>query len=158
MASTEMGVSRYKPQEWRFFIDSSERSLKCVLLHKRNKCASLPIGHSTKLKEDYNIRSVLQKRLSPMANLRRFENGKPQNGSQARDHWGEKVWHPRDSTKVGTAIVINETLISREKIIIPSQHGLMKQFVKALPITGEYFNYFCSFSCFNYRKAESRHF
>ncbi|KAI6658945.1 hypothetical protein LOD99_10864 [Oopsacas minuta] len=46
----EMGVPQYKPEDWRLLIDSSKRSLKCVLLHNGNKYASIPTGHSTKLK------------------------------------------------------------------------------------------------------------
>ena len=50
-----MGVPEYVPGEWRLFIHSSKRSLKCVLLHnkKQKKYAAVPIGHSTKLKEEY---------------------------------------------------------------------------------------------------------
>ena len=56
----KMRVPQYKAQEWCLFIDSSKRSLKCVLLYNGNRYASLPIGHSTKLKEDYNnIKTVL---------------------------------------------------------------------------------------------------
>ena len=39
----EMGLSKYNSDEWRLFIDSSKRSLKCVLLHKDNKFACVPI-------------------------------------------------------------------------------------------------------------------
>ena len=55
-------TSEYIPDQWRLFIDSCKRSLKCVLLHKGNKYASIPIAHSTKLKEEYEtIRFVLIK-------------------------------------------------------------------------------------------------
>ncbi|KAI6650813.1 Nuclear pore complex protein [Oopsacas minuta] len=36
----------YVPNDWRVFIDSSQQSLKCVLLHNGNKFSSIPIGHS----------------------------------------------------------------------------------------------------------------
>lgn len=50
---------KYDPQE--FFIDSSQRSLKGVLLHNGNKYASIPIFHSVHLKECYtNMRTVLE--------------------------------------------------------------------------------------------------
>ena len=42
----KMGLAEYNPQEWRLFIDSSVRSLKCVLLHNGNKYVSISIGHS----------------------------------------------------------------------------------------------------------------
>ena len=48
--------------EWRLFIDSSKRSLRCVLLHKGNKFACVPIGHSVVVKEHYlNMKMVLNK-------------------------------------------------------------------------------------------------
>ena len=58
-----MGIPEYKPQDWRrLFIEGSKRSLKCVVLHNGNKYASIPIGHSIKLKEGYNnIKQVLEK-------------------------------------------------------------------------------------------------
>ena len=32
----KLSVNEYKPEEWRLFIDSSMRNLKCVLLHNSN--------------------------------------------------------------------------------------------------------------------------
>jgi hypothetical protein len=48
----KVGLSEYNPSEWRLFIDSTKRSLKCVLLNYGNKYGSIPIGHSTKMKEE----------------------------------------------------------------------------------------------------------
>ena len=48
--------------------------------------------------------------------------------------------------RVGEAYVINKPLVAKEKIIIPPLHsklGLMNQFVKTLPVTGNCFNYIC---------------
>ena len=50
---TAMGVSQYKPAEWRLFIGSSKQSLKCVLLHNANTYAGVPIGHSVTLTERF---------------------------------------------------------------------------------------------------------
>ena len=50
---TAMGLQRYNSNEWRLYIDSSKRSLKRVLLHNGNKLGSLPIAHSTEVKEEY---------------------------------------------------------------------------------------------------------
>ena len=59
---SEMGLLEHKLDEWRLFIDSSKRSLKCVLLHNGNKFACVPIGHSVIVKEPYlNAKMVLQK-------------------------------------------------------------------------------------------------
>lgn len=58
----KLGLSRYKAKEWRLFIDSCKRTLKCVLLDIGNKHAAVPIAHSTKLKEKYeNVDFVLKK-------------------------------------------------------------------------------------------------
>ena len=48
--------------------------------------------------------------------------------------------------RVGEVNIINEFLVSREKIIIPLLQikvGLMKKFMKALPATGDCFNDIC---------------
>ena len=37
--------------EWRLSIDSSNRSVKAVLLYDGNKYSSIPIDHSVKMKE-----------------------------------------------------------------------------------------------------------
>ena len=39
----DLDLLEYKPEQWRLFIGSSKRSLKCVLLHNGNKCGSIPI-------------------------------------------------------------------------------------------------------------------
>ena len=58
----KMGLSDYNSNEWRLFIDSSKRSLKCVLLHKCNNFACVPIGHSVVVKEEYlNVKMVVNK-------------------------------------------------------------------------------------------------
>lgn len=57
-----LGCLDYKPTDWRLFIDSSKRSLKAVLLHNGNFYASIPVGHSTYLKENYeNLQELLLK-------------------------------------------------------------------------------------------------
>jgi len=48
-------VPQYVPKDWRLFIDSSKRSLKCVLLHNGNQFVSVPLAHSTTLKEKYEV-------------------------------------------------------------------------------------------------------
>ena len=59
-----MDFPEYNPDEWGLFMNSSKRSLKCVLLHNGNKFACVPIGHSMIVKEHYlNVKMVLQKLL-----------------------------------------------------------------------------------------------
>ena len=57
----KLGVIHYEANSWRLFIDSSKRTLKCVLLHNTNEYASIPVGHSTTLKERYEpVKQVLE--------------------------------------------------------------------------------------------------
>ena len=159
-----MAVPHNRAQEWRLFIDSLKKSLTCVLLYN----ASLPIGHPTKLKEDYNnIKTVGQKLdyesyqwlfcvdLKMINFLLGQKSGCTKHpcficlwDNRAHDdHWVKKGWPPKDSMRVGEANVINEPSVAREKFIIPPQRiklGLMKQFVKTLPVTGDCFNHICS--------------
>ena len=46
-------------KEWRAFIDSSNRSLKAVLLHMGNKKPSISIAHFAQLKESYDSIEIL---------------------------------------------------------------------------------------------------
>ena len=56
----EFGIA-YDPRKWRLFIDSSSRSLKCVLFHNGNQYPSIPIGHSVQMKGDYkNVKFLLK--------------------------------------------------------------------------------------------------
>jgi len=56
-----IGVVNYYSDEWRLLIDSSKRSLKCVLLQNGNKFGSIPIAHSVKAKETYkSVKHALQ--------------------------------------------------------------------------------------------------
>ena len=46
----KLGVTQYDLNDWRLFIDSCI----CVLLHNGNDFGSIPLGHSTTLKEKYS--------------------------------------------------------------------------------------------------------
>ena len=163
-----MGLPKYNPDEWRLFIDSSKRSLKCVLLHNGGKFACVPIGHSVILKEHYtSVKMVLQKLcydehkwiICVDLKMVNFLLGQ-QSGytkypcficlwdSRANDqHWEKKDWPIREELVVGEKNVINEPLVNRDRIILPPLHiklGLMKQFVKALDRDGACFSYICS--------------
>jgi hypothetical protein len=58
------GLSEYNPSEWRLFIDSSKRSLKYVLFNNGNKYGSIPIGHSTMMKEEYKAISLVLEKIN----------------------------------------------------------------------------------------------
>lgn len=163
-----MGLPKYRPEEWRLFIDSSKRSLKCVLLHNGNQFASIPIGHSTKLREEYNnIKFLLEKikydqhewvvcvdlkmvnfLLGQQHGYTKFPCFLCLWDSRARnEHWERKVWPTRERMTIGEHNIISEALIKREKIILPPLHiklGIMKQFVKALDKSGACYMYICS--------------
>ena len=161
----EMNLSKYNSDEWRLFIDSSKRSLKCVLLHKGNKFASVPNGHSVVVKEHYlNVKMVLNKLGFSEHNWAICVDFKMVNfllGQQvgytkyscflcywdsraSTQHWVKKDWPAREDLAVGDKNIINEPLVCRDRIILPPLHiklGLMKQFVKALDKHGDCFNY-----------------
>ncbi|GBN71750.1 hypothetical protein AVEN_92763-1 [Araneus ventricosus] len=148
-----MGLPEYSPDDWRLFIESSKRSLKCVLLYSGNKYGSMPIAHSTKMKEEYNtIALVLEKTkyhehqwvICVYLKMVNFLLGQQSGHTKypcflflwnSRDkihHWVRKEWPKRENME---KYVINNPLVGREKIIFPPLHiklGLMKQFVKAL--------------------------
>ena len=57
-----MGLSAYRSNDWRLFIDNSKRSFKCVLLHNGSQYGSIPIEHSVILNKNYkNIKVVLER-------------------------------------------------------------------------------------------------
>ena len=58
----KLGGPQYQTEDLRLFINSSKRSLKCGLLHNGNWFASVPLAHSTTLKEKYEaVKYVLEK-------------------------------------------------------------------------------------------------
>ena len=167
MVLSKLGLPEYDASSWRLFIDSSKRSLKCVLLHNTNAYSSIPIGHSTTLKEKYEpIKEVLKSIKYEEHNWLICVDLKMVNfllGQQSgytkypcficewdsRDkanHWIKTDWKLRDALTVGNKNVINEPLVSRDRIILPPLHmklGYIKQFVKALDKDGECFQYIC---------------
>ena len=149
----EMGIEDYNKNDWRLFIDSSKKSLKCVLLHNGNLYGSVSIEHSTQLKENYNhIEKVLilinynqhQWPICVDFKMVNFLLGQ-QSGytkytcficlwdSRAKkEHYIRKNWPMRAILKVGEKNIIQPPLVPRDKIILPPLHiklGLMKQFV-----------------------------
>ena len=163
-----MGLSAYCSNERRLFIDSSKRSLKCVLLHNDNLYGSILIGHSVTLKENYENIKVVLKRLKycvhqwlicvdlKMVNFLLRQQGVHTKypcflcywDSRAnKEHWVRKEWPPRNTIKPGEKNIINNPLVDLKNIILRPLHiklGLMKQFFKALDRSGDCFGYICS--------------
>ena len=133
-----MGLSAYCSNDWRLFIDSSKRSLKCGLLHNGNQYGSIPIGHSVTLKENYKNIKVVLERLKycvhqwlicvdlKMVNFLLGQQGGHTKypcflcywDSRAnKEHWVRKEWPPRNTVKPGEKNIVNNTLVGRENII-----------------------------------------
>jgi hypothetical protein len=68
-------------------------------------------------------------------------------GQQARSqHWEQKHWTPRTSLEPGSKNILYKSLVDPKKILLPPLRiklGIMKQFVKALPKTGNCFKNLC---------------
>jgi hypothetical protein len=150
------------------FIDSSESSLKGVLLHNTNMFPSIPIAHLAYAKESYHILQdllekvqysmhewmvcgdfkILTTLLGQQGGHTKFPCFLCEWDSRARDeHWIRKDWPQRESLTVGTKNVVNVPLVPSNKILLPPLHiklGLMKQFVTALDKEGLCFQYLCS--------------
>ena len=51
----------HNPLDWRLFIDSSQLSLKAVLLYNGNTLPFIPVGHSVHNKESYeNVKILME--------------------------------------------------------------------------------------------------
>jgi len=50
---------KYNPDQWHMFIDSSEVSLKVVLLHNGNRFPSIPLAHAANKKGSYESMKLL---------------------------------------------------------------------------------------------------
>ena len=131
-----MGLAEYNPQEWRLFIDSSVRSLKCVLLHNGNKYASIPIGHSISMREEYDsIKQILEKvaylkyqwKICVDLKMVNFLLGQ-QNGytkypcflcmwdSRAKsEHWTRKEWPLRKEMIAGEKNIIHQPWLPQKR-------------------------------------------
>ena len=117
----------------------TERSLKCVLLHNTNTYASIPIGHSTTLKEKHDsIKQVMEKinysnhnwvicvelkmvnfLLGQQSDFTKFPCFLCLWDSRARDqHWERKDWPLRAQIKVGEENFVSAPPIPKEKIIL----------------------------------------
>ena len=49
----------YNPDQWCLFIDSSNMSLKLVLLHNGNRFPSIPLFHAANMKESYESMKLM---------------------------------------------------------------------------------------------------
>ena len=164
----KLGVPQYQPEDLRLFIDSSKRSLKCVLQHNDNRFASVPLAHSTTLKEKYEaVKYVLEKiryyqhewyvcvdlkmvnfLLGQQSGFTKYPCFMCMWDSRDRaQHYTKKDWPLREELVPCRARnIINNPLVDRDRILFPRLHiklGLIKQFTKALDKDGGCFTYLC---------------
>jgi len=135
----KLGVFEYNPNDWRLFIDSCKRSLKYVLLHNGNASGSIPLGHSTTLKEKYSEIKFVQEKfsyyehnwiicvdlkmvgflLSLQCGYTKFPCFLCLWDSRARaQHWIKRDWPVRELVP-GEKNVQSHPLVERSKIILP---------------------------------------
>uniref|UniRef100_UPI00358FBB52 uncharacterized protein n=1 Tax=Myxine glutinosa TaxID=7769 RepID=UPI00358FBB52 len=157
-----MGLA-YDPTEWRLFVDSSSRSLKAVLLFNGNKIASVPVGHSVQMTENYsNMEHLLTalkykdhnwmicgdlKVVSMVLGLQGGYTKYPcflclWDSRADKQHYVQRNWPERSGLEPGSHNVVSHALVNPQKILLPPLHiklGLMKNFVKALNKEGRAF-------------------
>ena len=127
----------------RLFIDSSYKSLKCVLIHNRNIYGCIPIGHSVTMKEEYGNSKLIVERLKYSdhqwlicVDLKMVKFLLGQHGGYTKDpcflcywdsradknQWVRKEWLSRHRLIPGEKNVINEPRVDRKNIILPPLH------------------------------------
>lgn len=155
----------HKVTEWRLFIDSSNTSLKAVLLHNGNEKPSVPIAHAVGMKETYQSMKMILKAinyksyqwqivadLKVVALILGLQSGWTKYccflclwDSRAKlKHYTIKNWPKRTTFKPGIENIENIPLVNPSKVILPPLHiklGLMANFVKALKVDGRGFAY-----------------
>ena len=148
----KLGATEYSPADSRLFIDILKRNLKCVLLYITNIYVSIPICHSTTLKEKYDAKNSVLQHIK-YNDMRRFQRViwedlkmvnfllQQQTGStkypcflcyfvtcflcKSRDkanHWTKKDWQVWDQLNVGEKNFTAKQLVSCDKIVLPLLH------------------------------------
>ena len=135
------------------------------VLHNGNQLASVPLAHSTSLKENYDsVKYVLEKISYCQQKWQICVDLKIVNlllGQQSgftkypcflcmwdrSQHYIKKDWPARDEMVPGRSNnIVNNPLVDRHKILLPPLHiklGLIKQFTKALDKDGSCFSCLC---------------
>ena len=162
---TEFLGPKYEVIEWRLFIDSSNRSLKAVLLNNGNKFSLIPAGHSVEMKESHKSMDLLLSArnyqehkwllcgdLKVVGIILGFQGGYTKHpcflclwDNHANDqYYVRKEWPLREVLKPGSHKILSHPLNEPSKILLPPLHiklDLMKNFVKALDREGRGFDF-----------------
>lgn len=147
---------KYRPEEWRLFIDSSKSSLKAVLLYFDNSKHGVPVALSTNTKESYEQLKLILELLKYKENLWKIcadlkvtttlsglQSGYTKNmcflclwDTRYKDNQYKKHdWMSRQTFVLNQANIVNEPLVPHDKILLPPLHiklGIVKNFIKAL--------------------------
>jgi len=126
----------YNPDQWRLFIDSSEVSLKVVLLHNGNRFPSVPSAYAANMKESYEsmklqlgiikydkFKWMLCGDFKVVALLLGMQLGYTKyccflcewDSWDMKNHYVNKLWPKRTSLMPGQKNVINPPLVLLEK-------------------------------------------
>lgn len=154
----------YEVDDWRLFIDGSKSGLKAVLLHNDGAYRPIPVAYTRKLKETYDSMKLIFEKikyeehgwdvsgdLKVVALIMGLQLGRTKNScfictwiSTAKiDHYNA-TWEKRGEYIVGEMNVKKNSLVPREKILLPTLHiklGLITQFVKKLEKDSDAFKY-----------------
>ena len=146
----------HNPSQWWFFIDSSTKSFKAVLLHNGNIFPSIPLSYSLQMKEDYeNVKQLLIKinysqfkwyvcgDFKMLGFLLGLQSGYTKyscflclwNSRAEGEHYKKMHWPTCEGLTPRMYNVIRQGLVSWEKVLLLPLHiklGLVKQFVKVL--------------------------
>jgi hypothetical protein len=156
---------QHNTPEWSLFIDTSEVSLKAVLLYNGNKYPSVPLAYAVNLKESYEYMKLLLEKihyekykwnicgdLKVTALLIGLRLGYTKyccflcewDSRDGKIHYSHKQWPRRDSLIPEKKNVLNSPLVNPEKVFLPPLHiklGLMKNYVKVVDKNGAGFVY-----------------
>ncbi|XP_063219615.1 uncharacterized protein LOC134529442 [Bacillus rossius redtenbacheri] len=175
-----LGFTSYSSTERHLFLDSSKRSLKCVILHNGNIYGAVSIGHSVHVREEYNdVKSMISLLnyhdhnwiICVDLKMVNFLLGQQKGftkypcylcmwDSRAQEkQWKQKEWPLRKTLEVGMPNIVNEPIVSQDRNVFPPLHiklGLMKQFIKALHTESDCFKHIVSaFPCLSYEKIKA---
>ena len=129
----------YNSNDWRLFIDALMSRLKAVLLHNTNQFVSIPLAHSTCMKESYeNIKllskiqfsthewkicvnfKVLNMLLGQQSGFTKYPCFIYQWDSRDRiNHWIKRGWPLRESLTPGYRNILHPAFVDKSSVILP---------------------------------------
>lgn len=154
----------YDKEDWRLFIDGSKSALKAVLLHNDGAYMPVPIAYSRKLKESHaSMKLIIDKikynehkwevsgDFKVIALILGLQLGRTRNAcfictwiSTAKINHYHATWEERGEYKIGVMNIVQNALVPREKILLPTLHiklGLISSFIKKLNKNSDAFKY-----------------